>query len=189
MRLLALTLLVGLGISFSAIGCSDPVAPIPEGGWSLAFQHTSATCNIQAHNSGVGQVSQDGQTVLATDGIDNASVTCTVKAASGGTFDVQGSALKNGLSLGLTVKGLSKSATKDAPVMGIVSYVSPTTADIFTSPQDAPCEFYFIDGTKESIAAGNVWVAFNCPKIADTNNVCSLTGYAKFQNCDGTPTN
>lgn len=188
MRLFALTFLVGLGITFSAVGCSDPVAPIPAGGWSIAFTHTAATCNLMAHNSGVGQVSQDGSTTLVTDGIDNASVTCTVKPGASGTFDVQAAASKNGSSLGMAVKGLGKSATKDAPVQGTINYASPTTANIFTSPQDTPCDFYFLDATKESIAAGAVWVAFDCKKIADTNNVCALSGYAKFQNCDGVPT-
>jgi hypothetical protein len=188
MRLFALTVLCAFGLSLCAIGCSDPVAPIPAGGWSAAFQHTSGTCNINAHNAGVGQVSSDGKTVLVTDGIDDASVVCSVTPASGGTFNVQASATKNGQNVSISIKGMSKTATATAPVQGTVAYVSPTTADNFTSPGDAPCNFYFVDGTKETIAAGNIWVAFECPKIADTNNVCALTGYAKFENCDGTPT-
>jgi len=186
MRLFALTVLAGFGLTLGAFGCSTPVAPIPAGAWSITFSHGTMNCNIGAHNAGVGIVSQDGATTLVTDGISDADVSCTVKPA-GSAFDVEGQALKGGENLAISVKNLSKAATKDAPVQGVVGYVSPTTADTFTSPAASPCNFYFLDGTKESIAAGAIWVAFECPQIADPNNICALSGYAKFQNCDGTP--
>lgn len=186
MRFFALALLVGLGISLSAIGCSEPVAPIPAGGWATTFTHTAVTCMINAHNNGIGQVSQDGKPVLVSDGIANANIKCTVNPKSG-AFDVQAQALQNGKSLTISVKGISKTATQTAPATGTVSYVSTETADVFTSPGEAPCDFYFVEGTKETISAGSIWVAFDCKKIADQNNTCGISGYAKFENCDGTP--
>ncbi len=187
MRFFALTLLVGLGISLGAIGCSEPVAPIPAGGWAITFTRTSITCMINSHNNGVGQVSQDGKPVLVSDGIDNANISCAVNP-SGGGFDVQAQALQNGKSVSIGVKGLTKTATAANPAKGNITYVSTETADTFSSQlAGTPCDFYFVDGTKETVAAGNVWVAFDCSQIADQNNVCAMSGYVKFQNCDGTP--
>ncbi len=186
MRFFALTLLVGLGISLGAIGCSEPVAPIPAGGWAITFTRTSITCMINAHNNGVGQVTQDGKPVLVSDGIDNSNISCAVNP-NGGAFDVQAQALQNGKSLAIAVKGLAKTSTVANPAKGSIAYVSTETGDPFSSPKDTPCDFYFVDATKESVAAGNVWVAFDCSKVADQNNVCAMSGYVKFQNCDGTP--
>lgn len=186
MRIFAFALLSGFALAVSTFGCSDPVEPIPAGGWAISFTHPGATCNIPPHNANVGTVASDGTTKLVTDGVASAQVECSVKP-TGSTFEVSGKALQNGENLALGVKGLTKDATEANPVSGTISFISPQSVNVFTSPVATPCTFYFVEGTKEAVTPGAVWVSFTCASVQDGNNDCALSGVAKFQNCEGVP--
>ena len=66
-----------------------------------------------------------------------------------------------------------------------MSYKSDTTQNLYESPADTPCVFWF--GTpKQQIAAGRVWMEFECDQVkyASSNSVCSIgEGVVAFQNC------
>ena len=186
MRLFAYALVFGGIVSVSTFGCSDPVVPLPAGAWAVTFTHSGASCNIQPHNAGVGTVATDGTPTLVNDGANGANVDCLVKPA-GSVFTIDSSAQAGSSNLAITVKGMRKDATEDNPVDGTVQFISEKTANVFASTPDKPCKFFFVEGSKETIAAGAVWVSFTCDAVDFGIQECALSGIAKFQNCEGVP--
>jgi hypothetical protein len=190
MRLLAFVTAALVPTSLCAFamlgGCADPAAPLPEGGWSLTFAHgTSPTCDISTHNGAVGTVIASGTTKLVTDGVDGASVQCSVTAASGGFKVANAYVYSKGSSVRITIDNITKDATQDAPATGSVAYVSSQTQNIFQSTAAKPCNFYFLDPA-EGVSAGNLWVAFSCEDVAYETQDCAInSGYIKVINCDG----
>jgi hypothetical protein len=89
--------------------------------------------------------------------------------------------------LTLAIGSISASATLDAPATGAVAYTSDRTGgDQVVSDSADPCIFYFIPDSGEGVAAGKIWVAFECPKmLIDTSTGCGIRqGYAIFENCE-----
>lgn len=172
------TLVIVAAASFGAAGCSDPVPPIPEGGWSVAFQNPGGgDCNVNSHNEAVGTVTADQKSALIQDGTD-ASVSCNVSASS-----VSGSVFQNVKNLDIQVSSISSDATVDNPATGLVSFTSPTTVNSFVSSADAPCIFYFGEG--QGIQDGEVWLTFSCPDMVSEGQSCRIQqGYAAFKNCE-----
>ena len=76
--------------------------------------------------------------------------------------------------------------SKTAPAKGTLSYFSVETADVpYTADATSPCNFYF-DGATETVTPGKVWLAFDCPIIADasTGSTCAIqSGHAVFEDC------
>jgi hypothetical protein len=173
------SLLTIVALSSSSFGCSDPPAPLAAGGWTISFSRSSAACNVPTHNEALGQVGQTGETELLTDGVNNASVDCSVTPKSGG-FAVRASALQNGRNLQIVIDNISTKASAADPAKGTVGYISSTTADPFKSSSESPCDFY------EGVAAGKIWVTFVCPKVDADMATCAINqSYAKFENCEG----
>lgn len=171
-------------LSFTS-GCTETPAPIPAGGWTVSFSRTGASCNVPTHNQVLGEVSQDGKTKLVSDGINNATVSCSVTPKSGG-FAVQGSALQNGSNLQISIATIDAKATADKPAKGTVGYISSTTGDPFKSTSESPCDFFFVPDTDEGIGAGKIWVAFRCPVVTADMASCAINqSYVKFENCEG----
>jgi len=172
-----------VGAPLVAGACSTP-APIPAGAWVLTFNHSGPTCQLMTHNDNVGMIDASSAGTLVTDGVSGASVTCTVKGS--GTFSVDGEVLANGSNLRVVIPSITSMATPMAPVMGTVSYISPMTQNIFTSPQ-GNCNFYFSD-PKETVSAGTIFVSFDCPEVDNGMQMCSITGgHIKVTSCTGTP--
>lgn len=159
-------------------GCSDPVPPIPEGGFEVQFQNPGGgQCNINSHNVKMGIVNAAARSELIADG-NGASVSCGVSASS-----ISASAFQNPNSLTIDVGSITPEATIDAPATGVLSYASGTTAGVFVSPPETPCNFYFEDG--QTIQAGDVWVSFDCPTVTSEGQDCRiLKGFAAFTNCE-----
>jgi hypothetical protein len=170
------------GVLFA--GCADPAAPLPQGGWSLSFVDTGATCDIKSHNGAVGTVTATGETKLVTDGVGGAEVKCSVEP-SGGGFKVDGRVLAMGSNLHVAIDDITKDASQDAPATGSVAYISSETQNAFGSTADMPCRFYFLDAA-EKVSAGNIWVAFECDAVVYESQTCALkAGYIKLAHCDG----
>jgi hypothetical protein len=159
-------------------GCSDPVPPIPQGGFEVQFQNPGGgQCNINSHNVKMGTVNAAARSELVSDGA-GASVSCSVSASS-----ISGSAFENPNNLTIDVPSITPETTIDAPATGVVSFSSGTTAGVFVSPPEAPCNFYFQEG--QTIQAGDVWVTFDCPTLTSEGQSCRiLKGFAAFTNCE-----
>jgi hypothetical protein len=173
-------------------GCGSPPPLIHRGAWSVSFiQPSSLKCKIGGHNTVLagGDVTPDKQPPLIDDGgllepgntSSAVTVTCSV-IPSGAGFAVQASMSGEQKILTASIGELDPGASKDKPATGVISYQSPNTAVPFTQTD---CIFYF--GTNvQSVAAGKVFVTFECDKIAAaTDNVCEIKpGYMAFDNCD-----
>lgn len=181
-RLGLLTLALGALASASS-GCSDPVLPTPQGAWLATFQ-SSAGCQISGHNARVGDIDGENRGTVLVDGNDSATVSCSVSGSS--TFNVEASASRKGSALSLVIPSLDPKATIDNPSKGTISYASPQTVKAYYADRDHECDFYFLEGTKQRVDAGQVWVSFRCPAIVGENqDTCGLSeSYALFENCD-----
>lgn len=169
-------------------GCSTPVPIIPEGAWSVSFiQPNAIDCQIANHNQAIGEVNADqranliadGEELTAGDDSTAVSVNCEV-IANASTFTFRASESANGSILSLSVPELNPKATKDSPSKGVVLYQSLQTANSFSQ---SDCNFYFLKG--QSVAEGQVFVTFECDKIAASgDNICQINpGYAAFSKC------
>jgi hypothetical protein len=167
-------------------GCSDPVPPTPQGAFSVSFSQPGAGCSIGSHNAAVGLVDDKNRTTIVVDGNDGADISCSVVGGTSGPFKVDAQLVKEPNGLIIAIPSLSPKATKDAPSTGTVGFLSDRTAGkTYTSPTDTPCNFYFVPSTNEGVAAGKVWLAFNCPTlVSPPDQGCAISqGYAIFENC------
>jgi hypothetical protein len=167
-------------------GCSDPVPPAAQAAWSISFVDNGAECATKSHNTVIGDVTDSLRRVLVVDGVGGADIACTVSGTN--SFRVSDtSALQQGRSLSLAIPSISKSAKETTPAPGSMLYSSEVTGgDGFQPPEGVPCNFYFVDGTQEGVAAGKIWVAFKCPEIIGDGGTqtCQISqGYAIFENC------
>ena len=164
-------------------GCSDDVPPTPKGAFSVSFQDTGTECAVKSHNMTVGSVTDTSKQTLLSDGQENAEVKC--KVTGSGPFAVSGSILQAGKFLDVTVGSLASGTKLEGPATGSVGYAGGVeTSNTYSSKADTPCNFYFTTG-QQGVAAGRVWMAFDCPKIVSGQSTCELvTSYVIFENCD-----
>ena len=174
-------------LALAVAGCSEPAPLIPQGAWSLVFLDTGLDCQIAGHNVSIGEVSADKRQTLVEDQNVDGNVTTTVACSvvdNGGSFYFDAAESNTaGNVLTLIVPELPANASKDKPAKGTVSYMSPNTAQAFSSNE---CNFYFLDGTAQGVKAGQVWLTFDCPTIAAAqDNVCQIQiAYAAFEQCE-----
>jgi hypothetical protein len=183
---LALAALSTFAIAAGAAACSDPVPPTPQGAWTVSFISPGAMCHVAGHNAAVGSVTSDQKTTVLVDaGPEGAQVSCSVVGTS--TFAVTGDVQLNGSGLQISIPKISKAATQMSPAPGQVAFASDKTSGLaYQSPTGTPCNFYFTQGSPESVASGRIWVAFTCDKVAQgmPASVCSIKqGYVILENC------
>jgi hypothetical protein len=171
-------------LSTATAGCSDST-PVPEqGGYTVEFSQGGAMCNIQPHNGDVGTVTATNPSGVATDGVDNASITCTVAGMT--TFSVDATASHLGNVLHVNIASISKKNDENNPAKGSASFVYPNTSgNSYSNPSNKPCTFWF-DSTSphQTVDAGQIWAEFACEEVDQGLNKCALTsGVLVFQHC------
>jgi hypothetical protein len=166
-------------------GCGSSGSSTPEAAWSVQMEQSDVACTIADNLRELGAVTDtdiemtvmDGRTV----GMNVASVVCSVAGTS--TFSVQAQANSGADSLQVTIPSISASASLSNPAPGSVAYESDATAD---NAYEGDCIFYFDSGMGSAppIAAGRIWVAFQCPMLQSQMSICPITqGYAVFEDC------
>jgi hypothetical protein len=187
---LALASLPLLACGMAVMACSSPVPPVPDGAWTVELVQgpNPAGCSIDGTNTMLGDVSDNMREAVVTNGQNDNSISCYVVANSDGSFNISAQGEGNGASLSITIPSIQPSATKMTPATGSGAYASQATAgDAYSSTPASPCDFYFIPGSGEAVAAGKVWLAFNCPAVTSEMSTCEiLQGYALFENCSTT---
>jgi hypothetical protein len=180
MRLAFLSLATALAAPL-AIGCSDPVPQTPDGAWIVTtIQDDPTACHIAGHNDEVGQLNASDKLMVVTDGVDGASISCTV--AGTGTFNVSALSQLADKTLNINIPAITAAATEMSPAIGAISYESAKTA----VPYSGNCNFYFTPSTPETVAEGKIWVAFKCDALTagETMSTCPVSqGYALFESC------
>lgn len=169
--------------STTAGGSSSGVPLPPQGAFQVTFG-APAGCSIAGHNAKVGDVNETQRNAVVVDGTDGATVSCAVTGA--GPYSVAGQiTMAADNSLQIEVDSLPADATKTNPAKGRVAFTSPNTAKAYIADAMHVCDFYFAAGSKESVAAGKVWVAFACPSItAEGMDTCALfESYVVLENC------
>jgi hypothetical protein len=177
-------------VSLAMTGCGDS-APVPQkGGYSVEFEKTGISCPIQSHNGDVGSgnttLSTSNPDSVATDGTDDATITCSVSGTS--TFTVDALATAKGNVLHVHVDSISTKNTTSNPAKGSASFASPETSGTsYSNPANKPCKFWFEDNTKETISSGRIWASFECDEVDSGMSACGLSsGVIVFYNCDTT---
>ena len=174
------------GLSLVALvavaGCGDPVAPPPQAAYFVSFLHPGVDCEIASHQMKLGDVSAMDRKAVVADGYGGADISCTVSGS--GAFKVSDTtALDKGRSLTLDIPSISKNAKQATPARGFVAYASEKTVDTYTPDPMTPCNFFFADGSAEGVAAGKIWVQFDCPVVIAEASTCAMNGTALFENC------
>ena len=176
--------LLGAGLfAAGSMGCSEAVPPASQGAFVAAFQ-APGSCGKDIHNEQIGYADSTEIRDLRKNGVGGAQVFCAVTSAGGG-FDVEAELKLFANNMRVNISGIPSTATVDAPHPGTVTYQTQKTVKPYTSPQDMPCEFWFVNS--QEVAPGRVWAQFKCPEISDvsTNTVCALgESTVALQNCD-----
>jgi hypothetical protein len=165
------------------MGCSEPVPPASQGAFVAAFQ-APGTCGKDIHNEQIGYADATEIRDLKKNGAGGAQIFCAVTGAGSG-FDVEAELSLFSTNLRVNINGMPSTATEDSPHPGTVTYQTQKTVRPYTSPQDAPCDFWFENS--QEVAAGRVWAQFKCEQIEDvsTNTICALgISTIALQNCD-----
>lgn len=171
--------------------CSSPVPAVPDAAWVVNLSSSGPPCTISNSSRQLGDVNatsiqsrvNDQQLVMGF----NVNIQCAVSpAASGGGFEVQGHTDFGADALTITVPKMDKSATKDSPATGTVTYLSDATV----KPYHGSAHFYFASSS-EGIDSGKVWLAFTSDALDDGNgSICPLIeSYAAFESCGTSPLN
>lgn len=182
-----------------AIACSDAVPPAAEGAYTAKFVQKPGSCSIGTHNAAVGAADannygliKDGTAVPdpISGQVAPADVTCIV-IDEGGRFYAEGVIRHDdgAHTLKFAVADLTPDATEDNPALGKVAFRSKTTLDEFGSPAEEPCKFWFVPGSRQQVAAGRMWVTFQCDSIVSGGRECQLGDQTMrntiaVQNCD-----
>ncbi|MDC0747678.1 hypothetical protein [Polyangium mundeleinium] len=169
-------------VAFALLGgCSDPVPPTPQGAFNVQFSKTGATCPIASHKSEIGTISASTKTAVVIDGVEGATVTCSVSGA--GPFSVSAQLRLGSDGINLSIPAINVGATEASPATGSLAFFSDRTAgDAFSSSK---CNFYFKEGTGEGIASGKIWVSFVCPEVVESTNTCGIAeSHLILENCD-----
>ena len=180
-------------VLLACFGCSDPVPPTPQAAFSVTFLDSgpdgSQGCEVTGHNATLGDVTPTTKDKLIKNNVEGAEVECSVTGS--GSFNLDLSAFQGSNGLFITVAGLkprgSGGPTRDNPAPGTVGFHSSTTALEVYASSGTGCNFYFADDSNQDVAAGRVWLTFNCPEIVQSMSKCELgDSYAIFENCTGT---
>lgn len=169
-------------VAFALLGgCSDPVPPTPQGAFNIQFTDTGVDCPIASHRSEVGTISDSKKTAVVIDGVEGATVSCSVSGA--GPFNVSAKIVLGSDGITLSIPAINAGATQMSPAAGSLSFFSDRTAgDAFSSSK---CNFYFKEGTGEGVAGGKLWVSFVCPEVIESTNKCGLSeSHLILENCD-----
>jgi hypothetical protein len=148
----------------------------------------SQGCEVTGHNATLGDVTPTTKDKLLKNNVEGAEVDCSVTGS--GSYNLDLSAFQGSNGLFISVGGLkprgSGGPTKEAPAPGTVSFHSATTVlEVYSSNE--PCNFFFADESNQDVAAGRVWLSFNCPVIQQGSSLCEIgDSYAIFENCTGT---
>jgi hypothetical protein len=179
-----LLLMLGAGLcAVGSVGCSEPVPPASQGAFVAAFQAPGA-CGKDIHNEQIGYADATEIRALQKNGVGGAQIFCAVGGGGGG-FDIEAELKLFSNNMRINIAGMPSDATLDNPHPGTVTYQTQKTVKPYTSPQDAPCQFWFINA--QEVAAGRVWAQFQCDTIEDvsTNTTCALgESTVALQNCD-----
>jgi hypothetical protein len=139
----------------------------------------------------------------AVDGVDDVSVSCTVKE-SAGVFDVTASIKApavnptTGMPVPPTLLTLSTSIADGSTSKGSLSVQDNNTGTTYASVNDAnvpdaACTFSVkpVNLTEQlAVAPGRIWASVSCPRFRDptssnANELCSIgTGYIVLENCN-----
>jgi hypothetical protein len=170
-------------LAATAIACSDPVPPTPQGACHAELLSNGGACQITSQVADVGSVTATTKDRVVVAGDDaGADISCQVTGTS--SFAVNGSATIAGQGIQISIPKIDSSATKMAPAAGSVVFATGQTGGAYSTPSATPCAFYFKQGTGEGVASGKIWVAFTCPTVVNGMSTCELTeSFAIFENC------
>ncbi len=166
----------------AASGCSNGTPVTPDSAWTVNLAFASG-CMISDNTTTVGDVTVSSIQTRVDDGVNAASVSCSVTGT--GPFEVNATATLGADTLDILIPAISSSASMASPATGSVSYESAATVANYEA---TGCNFWFANG-KEGVAAGQVWVAFSCDTIANASagSTCTLPAnnpsVALFENC------
>jgi hypothetical protein len=169
----------------ASFGCSSPVPAAPDVAWLVNMSSGGGNCSLMISMRNLGQINDQAISQRVTDQMvqmgGTASVQCTVApTGTGSGFNVQGYSIEGYDSLQINIPNLSKTATKDSPSVGSVTYLSDATVTSFSGN----CNFYF--SGNEGVDAGKVWVSFACDGLSNGPNgqTCPVVeSYVAFENC------
>lgn len=186
MRLARLGFVPVLGLlPLLGFGCSDPSPPTPRGAYFMNFAKLGASCNAQSHSEALGEVSQASRLRVVTDGQESAEIDCSVTGS--GTFKVSARARNNqeATEIRVNIPSISPSATQEEPATGSISFSSAETAGKpFVSDPENPCQFWFVPESEQGVSPGEIWVAFECPSMKESQYTCALRrGALAFDGC------
>jgi hypothetical protein len=174
----------GSGGAGGGSGGAGGNAPPPQSAWSVVFVDPGIECAHAGHLAKVGDVTASEKASVVVSGDLNATVDCSVSEAGAGTFKVEGTAMRLDSGLTIVIDQITASATPQSPAKGSIAYVSAKTVDTYLSSTGVLCDFYFLPGTPEGIAAGRIWAAFQCPSVEAEGSTCSIAeSYVVFENC------
>lgn len=167
-----------------AAACSEPVPQTPDGAFFFqTIQDDPLKCQIAGQKAAVGIVDQNQKNTVILDGTNGTEVDCTVLGTAA-PFEVHAKmddSKNTGNYLEILIPKISPSAKKDSPATGSVVMSAPFTASTYTGEG---CNFYFEEGTKQTVASGRIWVTFDCPALSSGMSTCPIkVGYAIFENC------
>jgi hypothetical protein len=166
-------------------GTGGSRVPAAQAAWSVTTdQPDGAACALPAGTDALGQVTASTMSALVADGMNGATISCSV--LGNGPFEVDGAAASASAGLQITVPAISAGATQAAPAAGTISLLPSGSTSLYTGS----CSFYFVPDTPEIVASGKVWVAFTCPGIGNSiaMSTCPVTeSYALFEGCVSGP--
>jgi hypothetical protein len=179
----ALAVLSTSVLAVFAAACSDPVPPTPQGACHAELLSNGGACTITSQLVDVGSVSATTKDrVLVSGGPESADISCQVTGTT--SFNVTGSVSVSGEGVQISIPKIDSSATKMAPAMGSVTFASKESGRAYSSESDAPCAFYFPQGTSQGIASGKIWVTFSCAKVVGGMSTCEIDeSVVIFENC------
>ncbi len=170
-----------------ALGCEEPVPPIPQGAFLVNFVDTGADCPHKNHQSLLGDVNATERKSFLLDGAPGASVDCTVSGAALGPFSIEANLGFEGTeALTISVDQIDAKATEAAPAKGSVGFSSSVTGNFFGAGE--PCDFYIEpagpSGDGQGVKPGEAWLSFKCPSMVNSMYTCALNeSYVLIENC------
>jgi hypothetical protein len=170
----------------STSSSTSGIAIPADGAWSVALTNNGATCHTLSDTVAVGEVTASAILTRVTDGTQGASVVCSVTPATNvAAFTVDGTAALGADTLHITIPSITATATQASPAVGSVEFAAPqTNGATYTGHA---CDFYFVADTGEGVAAGKVWIAFDCQSVSGSGSTCSLAqSIALFEDCAAT---
>lgn len=179
-------------LSFTPVACSDeprrggsdepePDGTEPAGAVKMEVYATEEqTCPPKDLQLAIGNVSSSPP-VKVFDGFEGASVACAV-VPKGDAFQASGT-----ITDGSFTFSFRDLLTGGSSAVGNVEIIDPKTGVTFASSSATPCVFQFAPNSEQSVAAGRIFVQFDCSKLvsaASAMETCSSRyGYVLVENC------